>query len=308
MGITQRPQVVFFGSGPVAANSLSLLAQYADIEAVITKPSTERDMAHIAPNAPIFVADSKRSLNKIIDTQQFSSRVAVLIDYGVIVSQRVIDSFELGIINSHFSLLPQWRGADPITHAILSGQSLTGVSLMLLVAKMDEGPIIAWGEQPLTGMETTTELTDNLIHLSNDLLRVELPRYLAGDVIPQPQEKLAKKYDLSVSYSRKLTKQDGILDFTKSANQLEREIRAFVDWPKSRTTIGDRDVIITAAHAVYEANDNLPPGKITTAPREKRLKISCAEGVLYIDRLKPAGKPDMSVEAFLAGYNPSATQ
>lgn len=299
MVASPRPTVVFFGSGPVAANSLALLLQHADIEAVITKPSTEREMSIIAPRVPIFVADSKRALDDLIVDQHFASRVGVLIDFGIIVSQKVIDSFELGIVNSHFSLLPELRGADPISFAILNGQSLTGVTLMLLVQKMDEGPVIAWGEQPLTGMETVTELTHSLIQLSDALLTVELPRYLAGARTFE-QTVLAEKYGLSVSYSRKLTKDDGVLDFNKPAMQLEREIRAFLDWPKSRTTIGGKDVIITAAHAV--ASPNKAPGTIEVVRETKLLNIYCSEGCLSIDKLKPAGKSEMPIAAFLAGY------
>src|SRR5262249_45964550 len=156
--------------------------------------------------------------------------------FGIIVSQKTIDYFPLGIINSHFSLLPQWRGADPITFSILSGQKQTGVSLMLLVAAMDEGPLLSQGVYDIEPDETTPSLTDSLIKLSHALLVDALPRYAAGDITARSQEVVAQMMGIPTepSYSRKLTKEDGIIDWKKPAEQIEREIRAFADWPKSR--------------------------------------------------------------------------
>src|SRR5579872_6817577 len=142
--------VVFFGSGPVAAESLRLLAKNFPIEAVISKPRAEQHKGEVPVLAaaeklqlPVHTATDRQQLNKLFAKARFKSRVAVLVDFGIIVSQQVIDSFPLGIVNSHFSLLPKWRGADPITFAVLSGDKETGVSLMLLVEKMDEGPLLA---------------------------------------------------------------------------------------------------------------------------------------------------------------------
>src|SRR5688500_8761014 len=100
-------KIVFFGSGPVAASSLLSLRSYLNIEAVITKSSTFTEMAAIIPGAKIFKADDKENLDGIFSTNQFDSQLAVLIDFGVIVSEKVINSFKLGIVNSHFSLLPE---------------------------------------------------------------------------------------------------------------------------------------------------------------------------------------------------------
>lgn len=295
------PSVVFFGSGPVAAKSLAMLAKHAHIEAVITKPSTARQMHAACPNAPQHLVSTKRELDTLITSQTFTSRIGVLIDFGIIVSQTVIDSFELGIINSHFSILPEWRGADPITFAILSGQDMTGVSLMLLVQKMDEGPILAYGEQPLNGSETSTELTHQLILLSDGLLRVELPRYIAGKAKTVSQDFVAQHSGKQVCYSRKLSKEDGRLDWGKPANVLEREIRAYNEWPKSYTTLAGIDVIITAAHSMPVTATS--PGVIEVLPEGKMLIVHCSEGYLCIDKLKPAGKAEMTAQAFLAGYS-----
>ncbi len=302
-----KPRIVFFGTGPVAAASLELLTHSFEIEAVVTKPKPERhkgsfpvlDIAEII-GTPIIYVTNHTAVSEKIAAQAFKSRVAVLIDFGIIVSQDVIDAFPLGIINSHFSLLPEWRGADPITFAILSGQKRTGVSLMSLVQAMDEGPILALGVQENIDCMTTPELTDSLIKLSYALLKVELPRYIGGEAKLIPQDKLEEimPNHPSVSYSRKLTKADSVLDFTKSAVTLEREIRAFAEWPKSRTDIAGREVVITGAHV--ETGSGQPVGTIFA--REKKLCVQTADGLLVIDTLKPAGKPEMSAAAFLNGY------
>lgn len=290
--------VVFFGSGPVAAESLRLLQKHIHVEAVITKPTTAREMQAVAEGVPQFLVSTRKELDELIKKQRFKSTLGILIDFGIIVSQKVIDSFELGIINSHFSILPEWRGPDPITFSILSGQKMTGVSLMLLVDKMDEGPIIGYGEQPLTGAETTPELTKRLINLSDALLKHDLPRYLSGEGRGGvSQEFMTEHSGKQVCYSRKLTKEDGILDWSKSAEMLEREIRAFIEWPKSRVHLAGKDVVITSAKI---ASRNGTPGSVTVDGR--KLYIHCRGGALEVIRLKPAGKNEMTAEAFLAGY------
>lgn len=299
-----RARFVFFGSGPVAAKSLELLAQDFEIEAVVTKP---RPAHHRGPvpvldvaeklELPVHTVENKRSLDALIETKPFKSQLGILIDFGIIVSQNVIDYFPYGIINSHFSILPEWRGADPITFSILSGQKQTGVSLMLLTAGMDEGPLLAYGEYDLPDDITTPQLTDDLIELSYALLQHEVPRYVEhcrhGVENPVPQDITGRE----LSYSRKLTKDDGIIDWTKSAEQLEREIRAFIEWPKSRTQLAGKDVVITKAHVVDQSGE---PGK--TMVDGKVLIVCCGKGGLRIDTLKPAGKNEMTSEAFLAGH------
>lgn len=305
-------KIVFFGSGPVAAASLDLLVRSFAVEAVVTKP---RPSHHRGPvpvlevaqkhNLKVIEVSSKKEVSAKITSEHFKSKVAVLIDFGIIVSQDVIDAFPLGIVNSHFSLLPEWRGADPITFAILSGQTRTGVCLMLLVEAMDEGPIIGLGVQDLDETFNTPILTDKLVQLSYALLRDQLPQYIeigqkngiAQSDLPNVITDFA--YPSKPTYSRKLSKEDSLLDFTKPAKQLEREVRAFLDWPKSRTVIADKEVIITSAHTDDSA---FATSVADVFVHEKQLCIQASEGVLVIDRLKPAGKPEMTAEAFLAGY------
>ena len=292
--------IVFFGSGPVAAESLRLLQQDFEIEAVITKPRPPHHKGDVPViklaeelGLPILLAANKAELDALFSTKPVQSQLAVLIDFGIIVSQQVIDYFPLGSINSHFSVLPEWRGADPITFSILSGQKQTGVSLMLVSEAMDEGRLLAYGEYDLPADITTPLLTTHLINFSHALLKDALLKQFASPGPGVPQELTGR----TVSYSRKLTKADGVIDWTKSAIQLEREIRAYLGWPRSRSTIGTTDVIITQAHVIEGSST---PG--TLHIENKQLGVYCGEGLLVIDKLIPAGKKEMPAAAFLAGY------
>ncbi len=297
-----KPSVVFFGTGPVAAASLTLLLESFTIEAVVTKPNPEHhkadapviSVAHLH-NLPLLFAADRHELDQLIARQQFASRLAILIDYGIIVSRAIIDSFPLGIVNSHFSLLPEWRGADPITFAVLSGQAQSGVSLMLLVEKMDQGPLLAQATYPLDDTITTPVLTDALIQLSAALLARTIPGYLDGSITPQPQP------TTGTSYSRKLTKADGLLlPAEKSASVLAREVRAFLGWPGSKIRAFDRDILVTEATAQFDAS-TVQPGTITASNDKRQLIVHTIDGQLVVNRLKPAGKKEMDAAAFLRG-------
>jgi methionyl-tRNA formyltransferase len=292
-------KIVFFGSGPVAAKSLALLSEIFDIEAIITKPSTTKLMSGVVFKTTIHAVSNKLELDELLQKNKFSSDVGILIDFGIIVSQEVIDKFALGIVNSHFSLLPEWRGADPITFSILSGQKKTGVSLMLLSAGMDEGLILAQAECEISEDANSISLTADLIELSDSLLYNCLPLYIDGSLLPLDQTSSANMMGLSPTptYSRKLTKEDGRIDWTKDARFIEREIRAYYEWPKSYTTLNNIDVTIKNAQIIKMDGE---PGKYEYD--KKSLVIFCGKDALSIKTLQPAGKKEMPISSFLAGY------
>jgi methionyl-tRNA formyltransferase len=283
--------ILFFGSGPVAAASLESLADHFEIEMVITKavPAHHKGVAPVEElakkrNLPTLFANTKQELDSLMAKLTFKSPVGVIVDYGVIVSQEVIDRFPLGIVNSHFSLLPEWRGADPITFSILSGQEKTGVSLMVIEPTLDTGKLITQKVLPISPDDTTPSLTDKLVAFSNNLLAEYLPLYIKGEVVPKNQP-----HPDRVTYSRKLTKDDSILNFKKPAAQLEREVRAFIGWPKSCATILGHDVIVTKAHVSTVA--------------ETKLDILCGDGqYLSIDELTGPSGRKMDAKSFLNGY------
>src|SRR5579884_2488504 len=141
--------IIFFGSGPVAAESLKRLSENFSVEAVVTKPKPKHHkydfpVIKIAEGLALntLTVTDKASLTELFRERSFKSKVGVVIDFGIIIDKEVIDAFPLGIVNSHFSLLPLLRGADPISFAILEGHDKTGVSLMLINEALDEGPLL----------------------------------------------------------------------------------------------------------------------------------------------------------------------
>src|SRR5581483_4478648 len=151
----------------------------------------------------VFTPANKTELAELFQTEKFVSPVGLVVDYGIIIPRSVMDSFPKGIVNSHFSLLPEWRGADPLTHAILSGQKQTGVSLMVIDEKLDEGPLLAQETYDIAANETTPTLTDRLTALSNKMIQKVLPDYVDGSLKPysQPSSKPS-------TYASKLSKSD----------------------------------------------------------------------------------------------------
>ncbi len=295
-----RPQIVFFGSGPVAARCLVLLLQHCDVEAVITKtrPAHHKHDAPVISTAarhdiPVYTASAKAELSRLVTSLHFKSRVGILIDFGIIVKRQTIDAFELGIINSHFSLLPQLRGADPITFAILEGHHKTGVSLMCIDEGLDTGKLITYRSLHLAPHETAPTLTDRLVVLSDELLQKFLPRYLRGDVLPRQQP-----HPDRATYTRKLTRADGIINWHEPAVLIERKIRAFQPWPRMHTQFGKLNVIITSA-SVVDTTTGDPSALYISA---KSLTVQTGKGQLVINHLQPAGKKEMPIEAFLRGY------
>lgn len=219
--------------------------------------------------------------------------IGVLVAYGKIVPQNIIDIFPAGIVNIHPSLLPKHRGPTPIESVILAGEQETGVSLMQLAAKMDAGPVFAQQTIRLTGNETKQLLAEQLITMGKDMLLQHLPAIIDGSLQPQPQTESLATYDSLVQ------KTDGVLDFNKTALQLEREVRAYAGWPRSRANIGTTEVIITQAHVV-----DIDGVAGTLWLQGNDIGLHGSEGALVIDRLIPAGKNEMDASSFMAGYKP----
>lgn len=236
----------------------------------------------LMPTKPSEILDELRSLQ---------ADIAVLASYGRIVSQEIIDVFPKGIINIHPSLLPQYRGPTPVESAILDGAKETGVSIMKLSAGMDEGPVYTQQSFDLLGNETKFDLYDRVVELTNNLFFDIFPKIIEGTIDPQPQSQE------NVSYSKLIQKKDGNINWKSTAIDIERQIRAYQGWPQSRTTIGGIDVIITKAHIVSGSTE---PGTFSLV--DNTLLVGTSQDQIAIDTLKPSGKKEMPIEAFLAGY------
>lgn len=271
----ENKDIVFFGNGKLATgleNTATFLGAILDagfkIEQHVTGPISE-----LKPH---------------------KAKLAVLAAYGHVVPQKVLDEFPLGIINIHPSLLPLYRGSTPIEQAILDGATKTGVSIMKLTAGMDEGPLYKQKSIPLSGRETKAELAQKLQELGIQLLIEVLPGIAGVELEPRQQP-----HPDRATYTKRISKEDGRIDWTKPAAQIERDVRAFATWPRSYTKLGDIDVVITEVHAVPSVGGE--PGTVEI-DESKQLMVNSGDGRVRIDKLIPAGKKEMPVSAFLAGY------
>ncbi len=217
----------------------------------------------------------------------FQAEAAVLVAYGKLISQTVIDLFPKGIINIHPSLLPLYRGPTPIEQVIRDGALKTGVSLMGLTSGMDNGPLYAQQEFTLSGSETKQELTSRLLRAGGELLIKKLPAILDGSLAGKPQDETA------ASFTSLLAKADARLSPSKNAVELEREVRAFALWPKSKASFFGHDITVLNVRVVTE--------KIPHA-----LVLECADSSLLeiTELVAPSGKT-MSGPDFIRGYAPS---
>lgn len=294
--------IVFFGTGDVSVKTLQGIHPAISVEAVITKPDLMSSNGQAVPPAVKAWATqhgiachqpaNKAELAELFSHNTFSSRAGLVVDYGLIIPLDVIESFELGILNSHFSLLPKWRGADPITWSVLAGDKTTGVTIMQLEAGMDTGDILAVEQCDLTAEETTDSLTARLITISNTLLIDTLPKFFAGELSPKPQD------HTQATFSKKISKEDGALKPDgHTATELERQVRAYLGWPGSYMTI---DGVLLTIKQARVSTSTLPAGTLT--PRENKLLLGCKEGSLEIIQIQPAGKKPMDARGFINGY------
>ena len=296
--------ILFFGTEDFSALTLeALIAHDFHIGAIITKPDARRGrhgtlskprVKEIGEAHGIPVWQPTKLSDIAGDIVQFDSPIGVLVSFGKIIPQSIIDLFNPGIINLHPSLLPKYRGPSPIEAAILNGDEATGISIMQLSAAMDAGPVYLQESHPLSKTETSPELYDTLGRRGSDILTHALPRIFDGTLLPHPQQ------DELASYCSLISKQDGMIDWSKPALQLEREIRAYLDWPGSRATLGDIELIITCAQVT--AGSFGTPGEMK-APSDDTLLVQTGEQTLRLLAVKPVGKKEMPIQAFLAGYS-----
>ena len=284
--------ILFFGTEDFSLASLQALVEAGfSVGGVITKPDARRGRSgkDTAPKVKTYALEhdiavlQPTTTDELIDfIAMFNQPVAVLVSYGRIIPQRVINLFTPGIINVHPSLLPHYRGPTPIESAIINGDKATGVSIMQLDARMDAGAVYSQTHHPLQGNETKPSLYTALAQEgAQELVRV-LPDILNGSLTPTPQD------DDSAIYCALLSKeQTSVQPLEHTAEELERRIRAHLGFPKTRLPFYEQARIITKAHT-------------TTAPDETT--ITCKDGsLLAIDELvSPAGKT-VAVADFLHG-------
>lgn len=295
------PRIVFMGTPDFAVKSLEACLELGEVVAVVTQPDKPRGRGQdvsfspvkqlaVARGLPVLQPVKIRGTSFADELRALEPDVAVVTAYGKILPKDVLAAPRHGCVNVHASLLPRFRGAAPIQWAIASGDAVTGVCLMQMDEGMDTGPVIERAELPILPTDTSATLHDKLAVLGGEVLKRALPRYLAGELAPVPQAG-------AVVMAPMIKKEDGQLDFTKPAAELERRLRAFTPWPGAFTHLGGA---LLKVHAAKVKDGKGEPGVVLSAGPDG-LEVACGEGSLLCEQLQPEGKRVMSAREFLAG-------
>ena len=324
-------RICFFGTPEPAVPSLrALVAEPAiEIVRVVTNPDRPAGRGHKLQPSPVKVAAAEAGLEvwqperpKTIGPELADLRVdaCAIVAYGAILPPEVIAAAGAGFVNLHFSLLPAWRGAAPVAHAILNGDTETGVSCFLLEEGMDTGPVLTERRTSIGADETAGELTARLAEMGAPALVEAVTGLVDGSLTPQPQPAEG------VSYAPKIAPDHARLAWREHAEALHRAVRAFNPVPGAHTTLRAERLKVHRAQVVDHGSDPAPgtatgidapapstatgtdgvtPGTVTSIDAATGSPIvACGRGALRLDEVQPAGKARMSGSSFVNGYQP----
>ncbi len=285
------------GTPAFAVPVLDALARAHDVVAVYTqpprpagrgkqdRPSPVHDRAS-ALGQPVRTPASLRSIDAQHDFAALQHDVAVVVAYGLILPQAVLDAPPLGCLNIHASLLPRWRGAAPIHRAIMAGDAETGVCIMQMAAGLDTGPVLLRASTPIGDTETTQDLHDRLSRMGADLILQALAQI--GTLTPQPQP------DDGVTYAAKIDKREARIDWTQPATQVDRLIRGLSPFPGAWCEIAGERVKLLRAHLATGQGE---PGQVLGG-----LTIACGTGAITVTQAQREGRRAAGTDEFLRGF------
>ncbi|HBE9182382.1 TPA: methionyl-tRNA formyltransferase [Serratia fonticola] len=296
-------RIIFAGTPDFAARHLdALLSSGHQVVGVFTQPDRPAGRGNkLTPSPvkvlaeqhqiPVFQPKSLRPQENQHLVADLNADVMVVVAYGLILPKAVLDMPRLGCINVHGSLLPRWRGAAPIQRALWAGDSETGVTIMQMDVGLDTGDMMHKIACSIEATDTSASLYNKLAELGPQGLLITLQQLAAGTVQREVQD------EALVTYAEKLSKEEARLDWSLSAEQLERCIRAFNPWPISYFTIDDQPVKVWQATVLAETA-NAEPGTIVHADKHG-IQVATAQGILNLTQLQPAGKKPMSAQDLL---------
>ncbi|MGB5267031.1 MAG: methionyl-tRNA formyltransferase [Polyangiales bacterium] len=298
-------RTIFFGSPEFAVPCLDALHEVSEVVAVISQPDRPAGRG-LAMRPP---AVKQRALELGLDvwqptkvrTAEFTKRlesleadVAVVVAYGRILPLAVLEAPRAGCLNVHASLLPRWRGAAPIQWSIVHGDEETGVTLMQMDEGMDTGPVLAMASTRIEADDDAATLSERLSKMGAALLREELPRYVAGELTPKPQD------DAAATMAPLLDKSDGRIQWNKPARAVHNQIRGMNPWPGAHTVLGERQIKVHRAIATTLDPEGARPGEVIALDPEGIL-VACAEGTLEIQELQESGRKRVDARSFASG-------
>lgn len=295
-------RIVFMGTPQFSVKSLEACMALGEVVAVVTQPDKPRGRGHEVSFSPVKVLALEKGLTilqpaKIRGTnfheelRALRADVSVVTAYGKILPKDVLEAPVHGSVNVHGSLLPRFRGAAPIQWAIALGDEKTGVCLMRMDEGMDTGPVIDVAEMPILASDTSASLHEKLSVLGGEVLMRSLRRYVSGEL------KHAMQPTSGIVMAPMIKKEDGVLDFNKSAAELERRLRAFTPWPGASTQFEGHGFKVHAASVVDGQGS---PGTLL-ASGPAGLVVACGERALRLEMVQPEGKRVMSAKDFLSG-------
>ncbi|MGC9359440.1 MAG: methionyl-tRNA formyltransferase [Anaerolineae bacterium] len=298
-------RALFFGTPEYGAIVLRALAGEHHVVAAVTQPDCYVGRGRrkcVAPpvklvaeelGIPVLQPERLRSDQAVLAAmEEAEADLFVLAAYGQILPKRVLQMPEHGVIGVHASLLPRWRGAAPVEAAILHGDKRTGVTLMLTDEGLDTGPIIAQRAVVIEPQETAVTLTTKLAHLGAELLLETLPRWVAGEITPRPQD------DDRATLAPPIERCQGEIDWSLPAVIIDRQVRAYAPWPGTCTWLSGTRFKVLAAHpAPYDGDE--PPGRVVES--DHGLGIVTGSGLLVLDEVQLAGKRAMGIDDFARG-------
>jgi methionyl-tRNA formyltransferase len=299
--MSQSLRIVFAGTPEFAAEHLkALLGSTHQILAVYTQPDRPAGRGQkllpspvkllaLQQQLPVYQPASLRTAEAQAQLAALQPDLMVVVAYGLILPQAVLDIPRLGCINSHASLLPRWRGAAPIQRAVEAGDSESGVTLMQMEAGLDTGPMLLKVHTPISNEDTAGSLHDRLAGLGAQALLQALEGLASGTLNAEVQD------DRLACYAHKLNKEEARLDWSRPAAELERRVRAFNPWPACHTSLDGETVKLLGARVCAGSG---APGTILTADKQG-LCVACGEGALLLTRLQLPGGKALSVAELL---------
>jgi len=295
-------RLAFMGTPDFAVPVLKKLAEHFQIVGVITQPDRPSGRGKQLVPSPVKAAadglhlavvqpQDTNSISSLDIIRSWKPDLICVAAFGQILSPELLAIPPKGCLNVHASLLPRWRGASPISAAILYGDSASGITIMRMAPGLDDGPILSQKSLQILPDDTAGTLSDRLSFLGADLLADTIFPYLKGNLQPQAQDPAL------VTYARQLKKQDGRLDFSQSAHRLALKVRAFMPWPGTFTFWKDLRLIVHQAKAVSVSS----PGEGVFTTYKDYPAIGTGEGILVLIQLQLAGKKALSGLEFLHG-------
>ena len=300
-------RVVFFGTPQFAVPSLEQLIQSAhDVVGVVTQPDRPRGRGQKVTDAPVKVTAVQHGLPvfqpaRLRDPEvketltRWAPELGVVAAYGKLLPESVLNLPRFGMINVHASLLPRYRGAAPVQRAVIDGMPETGVTIMRMVLDLDAGGMFAKVTRPIGSDETSDIVERDLAHLGASLLLHVIDDLAAGRAVEEPQN------DSLSTYASKITKEEGLIDWTLAATDIHNRVRGLYPWPHAFSYLNGERLIVMRSHVAPEPT-SADPGTIVDVSSGA---ISVATGHaerLAIDEVQPEGRRAMKVRDYLAGH------